>query len=131
MTPADYFMTALCLYREARGEGNAGMTAVGCVIRNRMHRRSSTAYAEVVKRLQFSSITDPKDPQLAVYPLAGDAAWQQAQLLAQNVLNGDVQDITQGATLYYDDSIAFPASWDATKLTPLGKIGRLNLFKEI
>lgn len=131
MTTSDYFMTALCLYREARGEGNSGMTSVACVIRNRTIKRNTTPYAEVIKKLQFSSITDPKDQQLTTYPMEVDLAWQQAQLIAKNVLNNDIQDITQGATLYYDDSIPFPPSWNKIHTQDTVKIGRLNFFKEI
>lgn len=130
-TQADYALTSICLYREARGEGNTGMTAVACVIRNRVNKRNSTFYAEVVRHLQFSSITAPGDPQLIVYPAESDASWQQAQLIAGNIIDGVVQDITVGSTLYYDDSIAFPKSWDRSKVVATIKIGRLNLFKEI
>lgn len=131
MTPADYTLTAICLYREARGEGNTGMTAVACVIRNRVQQRHSTPYAIVTAKWQFSSLTDPHDPQLAIWPAETDAAWQQAQLIAGNVLNGDTQDITQGATMYYDDSIPFPKSWNLAVLKSLGKIGRFNIYREI
>lgn len=131
MTAADYFMTALCLYREARGEGNVGMTAVACVVRNRVEKHNSTPYAEVVKKWQFSSITASGDPQLILYPLEVDMIWHTAQLLSQNVLDGSTADITGGATLYYDDSISFPASWNKDHTETTVKLGRLNFFKEI
>lgn len=130
MSHADYALLALCLWREARGEGHAGMTAVGCIVRNRVQKRNSSYYAEVTRPLQFSSMTAPHDPQLGFYPTPGDVAWTQAQLIAGNLIDGDVADITNGSTLYYDESISFPAKWDKSKVIPQGKIGRFFLFRE-
>ena len=131
MNPADLFMLALCLWREARGVGNSGMVAVGCVIKNRVSRNKSSYYAEVVKPWQFSSITAKGDPQLGYYPPVQDQSWQLAQKIATNILSGTVSDTTEGATLYYDDSIPFPAGWDIHKVEDTVKIGRLNFFKEL
>jgi spore germination cell wall hydrolase CwlJ-like protein len=138
LTHADYFMTSLCLWREARGEGEAGMTAVACVIRNRAAKHGTAPYAEVTAPLQFSSVTDggngttrKPDPQLSKYPKASDPSWAAAQGIAAGVLDGSVKDVTGGATLYYDDSIPFPASWDKSKTRPAAKIGRLNFFTEL
>lgn len=131
MTHADYFMTALCLWREARGEGNSGMTAVGCVIRNRVTRDNKSYYAEVVKPWQFSSITAKGDPQLVLFPDALDGSWQQAVLVAGNIIGDVVSDITGGATLYFDDSIPFPRSWNPAAVQATVKLGRLNFYKEI
>jgi len=131
VTHADYALTALCLWREARGEGNTGMLAVACVIRNRVQKNNSTYFAQVVKPWAFSSITAHGDPQLTVFPKESDPSWIQAQLIATNVLDGGVNDITNGATLYYDDSISFPKSWNRDAVVPVGKIGRLSLFREV
>ena len=75
---ADQFMSALCLWREARGEGTDGMTAIMCVLRNRVARHNSSYYAEVIKPWQFSSITAKGDPQLGLYPQPTDSQWQLA-----------------------------------------------------
>lgn len=107
------------------------MLAVACVIRNRVQKHNSTYYAQVVKPLAFSSITAHNDPQLTTFPKDSDASWIQAQLIAGNVMDGGVNDITNGATLYYDDSISFPKGWNKDAVVPVGKIGRLNLFREI
>jgi len=131
VTHADYALTALCLWREARGEGNTGMLAVACVIRNRVNKHGSTYYAQVVKPWAFSSITAHGDPQLSSFPQESDQQWIQAQLIAGNVMDRGVEDITNGATLYFDDSISFPKTWNRAAVAPLGKIGRLNLFREI
>lgn len=130
MNPADLFMLALCLYREARGDGDAGMIAVGCVVRNRVHRRNSSYYVEVVKRLQFSSITAKGDPQLILYPAALDASWIKAQAIAAGIISGSIADTTQGSTLYYANTIPFPASWNRAVLTPTVTVGNQFFFKE-
>lgn len=133
MTSADQFMSALCLWREARGEGTNGMTAIMCVLRNRVARHNSSYYAEVIKKWQFSSITAIGDPQLGLYPQSTDPQWQLATNLVGMIGPEDsrVADVTGGATLYYDDSIAFPASWNRAVVQSTVKIGRLNFFKEL
>ena len=130
ITPADLFMLALCMYREDRSGGQTGMTAVGCVVRNRVTKHRSTYYAEVVKPWQFSSITAKGDPQLSLYPLESDPNWAIAQLLALQITNGTILDVTDGATLYYANSIPFPASWNRAVLTPTVTIGNQFYFKE-
>jgi len=130
MTHADVFMLALCLWREARGEGKDGQIAVACVVRNRVIKRMSNYYTEVVKPWQFSSITAKGDPQLSLFPNSLDTAWKQCQELAEAICNGTIQDVTGGATLYYADSIPFPASWDKSKLTQTVKLGHHTFFVE-
>lgn len=125
------FMLALCMYREARGEGTTGMNAVGCVIRNRTIKNKSSYYSEIIKPWQFSSITDPNDKQLSKFPKDSDLSWSDAKYAAQYIFDGSVADITNGATLYYDDSIQFPKSWNRDKVIFTAKIGRLNFFREI
>lgn len=100
-THADYFMLSLCLWREAVSDGPEGMAAVGWVVRNRVTRRDSSFYTEVVRRLQFSSITDPKDGQLTKYPSEFDADWKVAQSIAEGVILETIADPTNGSTMYY------------------------------
>src|SRR5271163_654566 len=104
MNSADQFMLALCLWREARGVGNSGMVAVACVLRNRVARNKSSYYAEVVKPWQFSSITAKNDPQLGLYPSSSDSSYQLAQKIVASLSDSSLEDTTEGATLYYDDS---------------------------
>src|SRR5271163_3202843 len=116
MTSADQFMVALCLWREARGVGNSGMVAVACVIRNRALKHDTSYYAQVVSPLQFSSITAKGDPQLNNYPAGADTSWQLATKIVASLADGSLADTTEGATLYYDDSIPFPKGWDIHKV---------------
>lgn len=131
MTPADLYMTALCLWREARGEGEQGMTAVACVIRNRAAKRKTSPYAEVIRPWAFSSITATGDPQLKLWPKESDPTWITAQRITAAVLTESAPDVTGGATLYYDDSIPFPKSWNRAVVRPTVKLGQLNFFMEV
>lgn len=143
---ADYAMTALCLWREARGEGQTGMTAVACVLRNRTQKHSSSYYAEVVKPWQFSSITAKGDPQLGLYPQVSDTWWTAAQLVAGNVIDSNVQDITNGATLYWNPNgiqstktyqlpdgtmVKFPQDWNMSAVRWVATIGAHIFLREV
>lgn len=130
-TSADLFMTTLCLWREARGEGEQGMIAVGCVIRNRAARQKASPYSVVVQPWAFSSISASADPQLRLWPKESDPTWIAAQKIAANVLTTPIPDVTHGATLYHDDSIVFPSTWNRKAVEPTVKIGRLNFYREV
>jgi N-acetylmuramoyl-L-alanine amidase len=128
-TEQDRYESALCVWREARGEGLAGMTAVACVIRNRVVRHRTTFAGEVMRKWAFSSMTAPNDKQIHLLPGGKDPSWAAAQHVVEAVIAG-LDDNTQGATLYYDDSISFPKSWDRSRVLQTVKIGRLNFFRE-
>lgn len=130
-TSSDIFMLALCLWREDRGGHYDGMVAVGCVVRNRVLRDKKSFYDEVVRRLQFSSITAKGDPELTLYPVETDPAWIQAQAIATQICSGEIADTTQGATLYYAATIPFPASWDADKVKATVTVGNKHFFTEV
>jgi hypothetical protein len=131
----DQLDAQLCIWKEARGEGHAGMLIVGCVIRNRAIRHRQTWGQVVWKKWAFSSMTDPNDPQFhKKAPEPTDVEYPSyvvAGQIVQDLTDPAAQDITKGATLYYDCSISFPKSWNKNAVVPLGKIGRLNLFREI
>ena len=101
MNYVDQFMLALTAWRENRGGGVPGMQSVVNCIMNRCSKDRSTPYAECIKRLQFSSITAVGDPELALWPVPADAQWLAAQALVSQAAAGTLQDITEGATLYY------------------------------
>lgn len=145
MTHSDYALTSLCLWREARNQGNAGLTAVACVLRNRVMKHNSTYMSEVVKPWAFSSMTATNDSQLTLYPKDSDPIWQQCQLLAANVMDGEVDDITGGATLYYNPAgivstatfmlndgsvVKFPQGWNPAVVKETVVIGAHIFLKE-
>lgn len=132
VTPGDVYATAVCLWREARGEGETGMAAVASVIYNRCRQRGMTATAVVMEPWQFSSMTAIGDPQLSLYAPPADPYWMTAQVLALAALRGTAADATHGATMYYADSLKeFPKSWgNPSAYTFTVKIGRHNFYIE-
>ena len=96
----DINMLALCLYREARGEGLDGMTAVACVIHNRVTKWKQTWKQVIMGKNQFTSMSVPSDSQFNLVPEISDKLWKAALNIAEMVYTGEVDDPTKGA-LYY------------------------------
>ena len=101
------WLLALCVWREARGEGEAGMRAVGHVIRNRVFAKQGDWVKVVTAPNQFTSINPPKtregfpkDGQTVLWPANDDTRFLKAQELAHSIFSGQDQDLTGGA-LYY------------------------------
>jgi spore germination cell wall hydrolase CwlJ-like protein len=114
MGPEDEILGALCAWRENRSGRRAGMQSVLNVLMNRAAQRKTSVYTEAVRPLQFSSMTAKGDPNLIEYPLATDPQWAMALILAGQMVNGSLQDITQGSTSYYAASMAEPPYWAAS-----------------
>lgn len=108
MTSDDYskFLLALTIYREARGEGEAGMTAVGHVIANRCFQWGRTWHDAITSRNQFSSMSVAGDSQTVVWPPVNDPVFE----IAENVYVGFSKDNTGGA-LYYANEGAISSDW--------------------
>lgn len=123
----DKVSMALCMWREARGEGVDGMRAVGHVINNRAIALKKSWAQIVYAKLQFSSMTYPEDPQLTNIPVVPDEQFAQACTIADAIAAGTDEDLTQGAQYYFADSIAMP-NW-AKQMTETSKIGRQTFFK--
>ena len=121
------FLLALCIWREARGQGYNGMFAVACSIRNRVLRPAwwGRSYAEcITKKWQYSSVAAPGDPQLIRFPARQtEEGFDIALLAANDAISGKPSPV-DGADSYYDDSIP-PPNW-ATPSTFVKKLGRLN-----
>jgi N-acetylmuramoyl-L-alanine amidase len=146
MDHANYFMLALTLWREARGEGSEGMLAVACVVRNRVLKNKSNYYAEVIKPWQFSSITAKGDPELALWPWVNDPSWGNAETIASGVIGGVLVDPTGGATLYWNpkgissdvtfkledgSNVPFPKTWNPAHVKQSAVIGRHVFLREV
>ena len=95
---------ALCMWREACGEGQDGMRAVGHVIRNRGEQWYSHLvdpfHFAVYAKGQFTSMSDPSDPNYRRFPADVDPQWQFAVIVTPKILDGSDADLTEGA-LYY------------------------------
>lgn len=123
------FVLALTSWRENRGGGTRGMQSVINVVMNRSKRDGTSPYAECVRRLQFSSLTAPGDPELTLWPLEADATFLEATNLAQAALDGKLEDITDGAVDYFALTMKKPPEW-AAKLTQTAVIEGQAFFRE-
>jgi hypothetical protein len=143
--PIEYVIAALTAWREDRSASTRGMTAVLCVLRNRVAKHGSDYYRECTKPWAFSSITAHGDSQLSLWPAEDDPTWVNAQQLAQGVIDGTIADITGGSTLYYapasipaaatidagGKTINWPVNWNKDAVRFFGWIGDQVYFVEL
>jgi N-acetylmuramoyl-L-alanine amidase len=129
----DIVMTALCCWREARGESFNAKIAQVCVVRNRLYRKwggCASALEIVTKPWQFSAMTAPGDSNLVKWPKPSDPYWLDSLKVAEYVLVEYAPDPTGGAVFYHDVSIEGPpAAWGNVKLTE--QIGKLKFYKDV
>jgi len=118
MTPADYSkaLLALVLYREARGEGAAGMTAVGHVIANRCFQWSKSWHDVILGKNQFTSMSVTGDTQTVIWPPLGDPVFD----IAEAVYGGFSKDPTGGA-LYYANESVITSAWYEREIISSGQ----------
>jgi len=129
-TTTELFYLAFAVWREARGEDEEVRRAVAWSIRNRVDRPKwwGKTYDEVItKRWQYSSLTDPNDPQLGrAWPRLSDASWIECLQIADDVINGVSYNPTIGADSYYDISI--PAPYWTTSARFCGQLGSMRFY---
>jgi N-acetylmuramoyl-L-alanine amidase len=128
---ASVYYLGLVVYREARGEIMAARVAVAYTVMNRAARPKwwgSTIQSVIFKKWQYSSMTDPNDPQVKLHtlPTTDDPAFLECLTTACEVLGGVTGNPVPGADSYYDDSIAAP-NWTAGARF-VAKIGKLNFY---
>ena len=127
-------LLALVLYREARGESLDARLAVAHTVMNRVARPSwwgGDVVDVITKKWQYSSLTDPNDRQLTVWPRKKDVAFRECLEIASSVLRGAYQPPLPGIDSYFDDSLQGEARPKWAKQYPerfVGKIGRLNFY---
>lgn len=130
------YSAALCVWREARGEGYDGMLAVANVIMNRQRTVwRGKGLAEVVSDPhQFSSMTIGGDSQTIVWPSPNDQAFGVAFDVMNAAANGTDADPTQGATFYRNAASAtsewFQKAIATGKLMKTVTIGRHDFYRE-
>jgi conjugal transfer mating pair stabilization protein TraG len=148
MTLQDETTLVLTIWRENRGGGTVGMQSVANVILNRAKRDGSDVADECLKRLQFSSMTAPNDPELRLGPDPLDpadwAAWGQAVNIVDQAAFNNLPDLTGGATLYYAPNglqsaktitlagvtYPFPQGWNEAAVTFTTEIAGQLFFTE-
>lgn len=125
---------ARTLFGEARGEGDAGIAAVGCVVANRARRRPAIWWGDTVeavcrKPFQFScwNQNDPNLPRLKSVGL-DDAAFVKCHAIAQDILAGRIADTTNGATHYH--AVGVSPAWMAGR-QPCAVIGQHRFYNNI
>jgi N-acetylmuramoyl-L-alanine amidase len=122
MHPVDYYVTALTLYREGRGESVEGRRAILHVILNRVKdKRWPDTPARVClqnfkrsggKRIWQFSCYMAGDPNASLIPSPDDAVFKECCNLVE--YPGD--DPTQGANHYHTNAVN-PAWSDPSKVT--------------
>ena len=145
MTDLDLVFLAVTSWKENRSGGTLGLTSIINVVVNRSVRDGSSCYAECVKRLQFSSITAPGDPELTLWPSESDPQFIEAQALAQYAATGGLADLTGGAVDYYAPGsikttqtividgvqFPFPQTWNEAAVRYTVTIGKQLFFVEV
>jgi hypothetical protein len=122
-------LTALCAWREARGESLEARRGVIWVINNRSGVKSwwngnkqFDPVAVILQPYQFSSF-NLTDPNATKFPVNGDPIWEETKLAA--ISPGE--DNTGGATSYYSTDI-YPPSWTAEMQFTV-QLGALKFYK--
>lgn len=146
MTIQDEVIGAECAWRENRGGGEAGIQSVLNVLCNRAMKHGTSVYTEATKRLQFSSMTAPGNPELALYAAETDPLWAMALGIAAEMASGSLPDITDGAIDYYAPRgiktklgktftlpdgtvIPFPDDWNESAVTYTCEVAGQVFFK--
>lgn len=123
------FYLAFVAYREARNQTLDCRAGVMWTLLNRAQRPSwwgrSIARC-AVRKFQYSSLTDPRDRQLTVWPVEGEKAWFECLDLARHVYAGLVPHPMPGADSYHDVSIQTPATMATGRYC--GQIGAIKFF---
>lgn len=117
-------LLARTIWGEARGEGQTGMQAVANVIMNRVKKGGwygATVQDVVLKKWQFSTWNegDPNREKALSVTVADPNFWTSKKLAAL-AYNGQLDDITGGATNYHAKSVL--PSW-SMKMTKTASIG--------
>lgn len=118
-------LLARTIWGEARGEGQTGMQAVANVIMNRVKKGGwwgATVQDVVLKKWQFSTWNE-NDPnrKKALNVTTADPQFWTAKKISALAYNGQLDDITGGATNYHAKSVS-PA-W-ASSMTKTATIGQ-------
>lgn len=126
MSLSESYATALCVWREARGECADAMRGVYHVILNRMQDRRwpDTAIGVILQPLQFSSFNE-SDPNSKKYPGLNHPAWLQVC----RVIDAPGDDPTKGANHYESigDAARRPNWADGKRMT--ATIGAFRFYR--
>ena len=136
-TDDDLRSLALVAWKEARGEGPSGISAVMHVIKNRIGRAGfgKTLHDCIYGKNQFSSMSVPGDPQFNLKPKANDTLYAACLAEAESILAGEGDDITKGAVYYANLANIEKGGWfernvlaNPEKYPVMARIGRHTFF---
>jgi spore germination cell wall hydrolase CwlJ-like protein len=137
-TEKDRDVLARTLWGEARGESLVGQIAVAWTIRNRVNDGTARSwwgegYAGVCQKPYQFSCWNKNDPNFAYLSGAKPIPFRefaQAQIAADQVIDGKVPDPTGGATHYYATSMKAAPAWTQGAKQTL-KLGQHIFFKDV
>jgi spore germination cell wall hydrolase CwlJ-like protein len=118
-------LTALCCWREARGEPSEAWQAVIWTILNRAAKPGwwgQDVVSVILCPEQFSSF-DQGDPNATKFPSSTDPVFPEILILAAN----PGTDPTDGATNYFSGDVV--PDWAAT-MTPTVSLGALHFYRQ-
>ena len=131
------------LYGEARNEDRQGLIAVACTVLNRIKKRNMAGYevidgvktptiAETCLRKWQYSCWNKNDPnrKIIIQVSTATAGFVSCVEIALAAAKGELEDITKGATHYYNPK-ACPKPFWAEGKTPCVIIGRHLFFNDI
>jgi len=131
---SDLTLLALCCWREARGETFAGMRGVCHVIHNRTLKPGWWGHdwkSVILKPFQFSSFNS-SDPNSYKWPEDDAPSWTACMAAASAIYTGQDEDLTEGATYYFDTSISWPKAWGKEEdFVNTLNLGRLRFFRPL
>ena len=94
-------LLALCAWREARGEGEAGIVGVMNTICNRARDWKWTIQHVILDHNQFTSMSVASDPEFNLFPVEGDPVYAQCLDQARQVLASKGQDDNTNGSHWY------------------------------
>ena len=116
----DLFMEVML--KEAGGLPKEGQVAVARSIIERLRYPKEfrdTLGGVIMQPMQYSSMTDPDDPQYKKKPKASPEAYKRMQEIIDGVVSGEMESPTPEATMFHDDRIKkghFTSKYGATYL---------------
>ena len=133
---AEKELLARAIYGEASNQGDEGMQAVGNVILNRVNGKDwygNTITDVILNPKQFSAFNDIEDKNYKRMMSAtkeNDEAYSKALEIAEGLMQGTIEDNTEGATHYYNPKGANPYWKDDPLMRSLKQIGDHWFFVE-
>ena len=97
---------ARVIWGEAEGEGAEGMQAVGNVILNRANIKNKNIPEVMFRKDQFSAIGDKNRFNSMINLSPDNPQYIQALEISKKLLAGELDDITNGATHFYNPNTA-------------------------